>query len=73
MKIFTNSFSMEAYSTLEEKHKKVEKLHRRRQKLGDLLFKEREAFKVELKNVRSTGTSRPQTTEELRERFFIMN
>jgi len=66
-KYFYNK-SMEAYSTLEEKHKKIEKLHRRRQKLGDLLFKEREAFKVELKNIRSTGSSRPQTIEELRER-----
>ena len=63
---------MEAYSTLEEKHKKIEKLHRRRQKLGDLLFKEREAFKVELKNIRSTGSSRPQTIEELRERFVAV-
>jgi len=66
-KYFYNK-SMEAYSTLEEKHKKIEKLHRRRQKLGDLLFKEREAFKVELKNIRSTGSPRPQTIEELRER-----
>lgn len=55
---------MEAYATVDEKSKKAAALHKRRQKLQNLLTKENSEYEAELKNLSLGNYSRLQEMQE---------
>ena len=59
---------MNAYATLDEKNKKVAALHKRRQKLQNMLMKENSEYEAELKKLSLNNYSRLQ---ELQDRYTV--